>query len=71
MAIAVAWLVLMLSTHGVLVWSSGRIPPVSAGAQAILQCTFFTGLELVALPNWYSSDGVLGKAICPRLKDFR
>lgn len=65
------WLVLLLSTHGVLVWSSGPIPPKNERSQATLDCTFFTGLGTVTLGYYYSSDGVMGRTICPRLKDFR
>lgn len=69
--IVVSWLALLLSTHGLLVWSVGPISPKTASGQATLECTFFTGLELVTLGYYYSADGVLGRAICPRLKDFR
>ena len=69
--VIVGWAALVLSTHGVLVWSSGRIPPKHDRAQETLDCTFFTGLEFVTLGYYYSADNVMGRAICPRLKDLR
>lgn len=66
----VAWLALLVTSHGLLVWSAIR-PSLQEGGQASLDCTFFTGLGTVTLQYWYDSQGTMGRVICPRLKDFR
>jgi hypothetical protein len=64
--VLVGWLVLILSTHGLLVWSTGPLPPKTASGQATLECTFFTGLELVTLGYYYSPDNWMAE---PSVRD--
>ena len=69
-AILAAWFALIASSHGMLIWAEVQSPGSSQG-QATLSCTFFTGLGVANVSYWYDSQGAMGKAICPRLKDFR
>ena len=50
---SVAWIALLLTSQGMLVWSEIR-PPTQAGGQASLDCTFFTGLETVTI-QWHQA----------------
>jgi hypothetical protein len=67
-AALIGWLVLTLTTHGVLVWSE-RHRPADAG-QDVLTCSYFTGLGIASVDFWYSPNNIFGRAICPRLRNF-
>lgn len=62
------WLALILTTHGLLI-SSTRHLPANASHDA-LTCSYFTGLSVVKKEYWYSENGVMGRAVCPRLYSF-
>ena len=66
--IALAWLALFMTSHGVLVRSLQH-RPVNA-EQDVLTCTYFTGMSVVEREFWYAPNNLFGRAICPRLYDF-
>lgn len=66
-----AWAALVLSSRGILVGAEGPIAGKKAGDQQTLNCTFFTGLSTVTISYWYDSQAMMGRVICPRVKDFR
>jgi hypothetical protein len=60
------WLLLYLTASGVLVYSTG--PYAGAGfGQKQIDCTYFHGTGLVTRTHLYASNGLIGKAVCPRL----
>lgn len=60
------WLLLYLTASGILVYSTG--PYAGAGlGQKQIDCTYFHGTGLVTKTHLYSSNGLIGKAVCPRL----
>ena len=67
-ALALGWLVLFLSSSGVLVFSHQHRP---AGAgQDVLSCSYFSGVSIIEKQFWYSENGILGREACPRIHRF-
>ncbi len=63
--LAIGWVALYLSGMGVLVAWSGPLRETPSSSES-LTCTYFTGVRLVTASYWYSSNGVMGRADCPR-----
>jgi hypothetical protein len=63
---AAAWLAFLYSSHGIMVWSEGPLRQPSHGQDSLI-CSYFTGLSVVRKEYWYSENGILGRAVCPRL----
>jgi hypothetical protein len=63
--VVLVWAGLFFSSRAVLVWSEMVTP--AHGAQASMQCTFFTGVGVVTAEYWYSANGMFGRAACPRI----
>jgi hypothetical protein len=66
LAAIIGWGALFLSSSAILVGSE-IVPSQQAGGQSSLTCSYFTGTGLIERMFWYSKDGVMGKAACPRL----
>ena len=66
--LALAWLVLFLSSKAVLIWGSG---PGGDAALGALRCTYFTGTGFTERKFLYSESGVLGRETCPRWIDLQ
>jgi len=65
-ALLVGWGLLFFTTSGVLVASEGPLRQDNDGLDS-LRCTYFHGTGVTTISYWYSENGILGKAICPRL----
>ncbi len=60
------WLLLYLTASGILVNSAG--PYAGAGlGQKQIDCTYFHGTGMVTKTHLYSSNGLIGRTVCPRL----
>ena len=59
--VAVAWIGLVYSGRGLLVWFTQ--PSDSVG---MLKCQYFTGAELIERQFLYTKQGILGRDTCPR-----
>lgn len=61
----VGWGALFLSNSAILIHSETvRRTPQS---QRSLICTYFAAVSVFPKEFWYSEDGVMGRAACPRL----
>lgn len=65
--IAIAWGTLYFASYGVLFAEEKVGLPVG---QAYLKCRYFTGVGVASQQFWYSENGIVGRAICPRLYNF-
>ena len=61
---------LFLTSHGVLI-DSELVQSHQPQGQAHLECSYFTGSSIVTTEFWYSPNGFMGRALCPRLHDFK
>jgi hypothetical protein len=68
-AVAVAWLVLYLSSSAVLIGSEIRLEP--GESHRYLRCQYFTGTGVIERQFWYSETGVMGRDVCARLISLR
>ena len=64
--LALGWIVLFLSSSGILVNSEVR----EWGQKDKLVCHYFTGISVIQIYYLYSPDGSWGRSICPRLYSF-
>ncbi|MGO4706317.1 hypothetical protein AB4072_11170 [Microvirga sp. 2MCAF38] len=62
----IGWAALFFTSSGLLV-SSDIVPPQKAVDQAHLACRYFTGLGVIERAFWHDLNGVMGRAVCPRL----
>ena len=68
-AVAALWVYLVFSGSGILI--TGTSPAYQGSEkQRSIQCTYFTGTQLVTTSFWYSANGLFGKSVCPRWRDF-
>lgn len=65
LALIAGWLALYLSSRAVLVYWTTRLDP--GGKTGTLDCTYFTGTSLFTKDYIYSSQGLVGYVVCPRL----
>jgi hypothetical protein len=63
-----AWLALFFTGSGVLI--HGERQRLPDDRQDSLACRYFIGTSVVERTFWYSPNGLMGRAICPRLIRF-
>ena len=61
------WLVLVFSGRGILVWFT--VP--RDREVGMLECQYFTGVEVVERKFLYSKQGFLGRDTCPRSVELK
>ena len=70
-ALSLAWFALVITTSGILVYSMGPFRPAPNYGQDALRCTYFTGLGTVSIDFWHDEQGIMGAAVCPRLRKLQ
>ena len=63
-----AWLVLVFSNKGFLVWGD---KPEGDRKVGMLKCHYFTGTGVIEKQFLYSDEGFLGRQVCPRTVDLK
>lgn len=63
-----AWLVLVFSSKGVLVYGNA---PDADRKVGMLKCKYFTGTGVIEKQFLYSDEGFLGRQVCPRTVDLK
>ena len=62
--LALAWLGLVASTWGIVIWQSGP-RPAPGHVQPALMCTYFSGTSVFERGYLYAKDNRMGYSMCP------